>query len=139
MLRPTTLDVYVASHILLLLDAPFPDPLLQSLLTESYPTLSAHARQIYLRAFSATGSDIPVLPPPNYIMRSLVPWPAKQKPTLKPKSEEDVRFDRLRWGWIALVMFSAAFYIAQSGVVQAVRNLDLDGDEQYVKSDEDEE
>jgi sorting and assembly machinery component 37 len=125
------------------MDVPFPDPLLQSLLRESYPTLSAHAREIHLRAFPATGSDIPLLPPENYTVRSLVPLPpAKtQESKSKRKSEEHVRFDRLRWGWIALVVFSAAFYIAQSGVVQAVRNLDLDGldeDDEDVKSGEDE-
>jgi sorting and assembly machinery component 37 len=133
--RPTTLDVYLASHILLLLDAPFPDPLLQSLLTESYPTLTAHARQIHLQAFPTTGSNIPLLAPQNYTLRSLVPWqPAKIRKSIpKPKSEEDIWFDRMRWGWIALVVISAVVYVAQSGIVMELRDLDIsdEGDEEY--------
>jgi sorting and assembly machinery component 37 len=140
--RPTTIDVYIASHILLLIDAPFPDPLLQTLLKESYPTLTDHARQIHLQAFPATGSDIPLLPHQSYTLRALIPWPPakirKSKP--KPKSEDDIRFDRMRWGWIALAAFSAVFYIAQSGLIQAVRDLDnVDEEDEMLYADEDEE
>jgi sorting and assembly machinery component 37 len=131
--RPTTLDIYVASHILLLLDAPFPDLLLQSLLKESYPTLTAHARLIHLRALPTTGSDIPVRPPQGYSLGSLIPWPVTRlarKPKPKQKTAEDIRFDRLRWGWIALAAFSAALYIAQTGFrVKVVQTATLVGEE----------
>jgi sorting and assembly machinery component 37 len=141
--RPTSLDVYVAAHILLLLDAPFPDPLLQTLLKESYPTLTAHARQIHLQALPTTGSDVPLLPAQNYTLRSLIPWSQAKTRKSKPKrrSEEDIRFDRMRWGWIALAVFSAVFYIAQSGIVQVVRNLDnIDGEDGYeIDVDEDDD
>jgi len=130
--RPTSLDVYVASHILLLLDAPFYDTLLQSLLTEFYPTLTAHARQIHLQAFPSTGSDIPLSLPRNIALRSLVPWPPakalKSKP--KPKSDEDINFDRMRWGWIGVALFSAAFYVAQSGIIGVVRDRYIDEEDE---------
>lgn len=115
--RPTTLDVYVAPYILLLLDAPFPDPLLRSLLKESYPTLTAHARRIHLRALPTTGSDIPMRPRQGYSLGSLIPWPAARlarKSKQKKKTADDIRFDRMRWGWITLAAFSAAFYIART-------------------------
>lgn len=43
---PTSLDVYLAAHILLLADPPFPDAVLQIQLTEAYPGLIEHARRI---------------------------------------------------------------------------------------------
>jgi len=46
----------------------------------------------------------------------------------------------MRWGWNALVVFSAVFYIAQSGLVQAMRNLDIaDEEDEMLYVDEDEE
>jgi hypothetical protein len=46
----------------------------------------------------------------------------------------------MRWGWIALAVFSAAFYIAQSGIVQAVMNLDnRDGEDEEIDMDEDDD
>lgn len=35
-------------------------------------------------------------------------------------SPEDVKFERAKWGWIALATLSAVIYIAKSGIVQAV-------------------
>lgn len=120
--RPTTLDVYLASHLLLLIDPAFPDPLLRSLLKESYPTLCEHARRIHLAAFPTTGSDIPIIPAQNYSIGSLIPWPTRvtKKEAPKPKSPEEIKFERMKWGWIGLATFSVVFYIAQSGIVQAV-------------------
>jgi sorting and assembly machinery component 37 len=126
--RPTTLDICLASHILLLIDTPFPDPLLQTLLAESYPTLTAHARQVHLEALPTTGSDIPILAPQSYSLRALVPWSSTKMRKSKPKSKEDVNFDRIGWGWIALAVFSTAWYIAQSGIIQVVRDLDTEPD-----------
>jgi hypothetical protein len=43
---PTSLDVYLAAHILLLTVPPFPDAVLQIQMTEFYPGLIEHARRI---------------------------------------------------------------------------------------------
>lgn len=138
--RPTSLDVYLASYILLLIDAPFPDPLLQSLLTESYPTLIAHARLVQLQAFPTSGSDIPLLPPQSHTIRSLFPWPtSRQAPKSNAKTDDEIRFQRMRWGWIALAVFSATFYIAQSGVVEVVRNLNFAGEDEELEEYKDED
>ncbi|EIN07269.1 hypothetical protein PUNSTDRAFT_104876 [Punctularia strigosozonata HHB-11173 SS5] len=45
--RPTTLDITLAAHVLLLTKPPYPDPLLQNLLNDSYPTLVAHAERVH--------------------------------------------------------------------------------------------
>lgn len=68
---PTSLDVYLAAHILLLADPPFPDAVLQIQLTELYPGLIEHARRIQdevARAppyehFTASGSLLSSLVP----------------------------------------------------------------------------
>lgn len=49
---PTLLDAVVASHVLLLCRPPFPDPLLQDLVNNSYPSLAAHANRLYDLALS---------------------------------------------------------------------------------------
>lgn len=120
------MDVYLASHLLLLMDTPFPDPLLQTLVNESYPTLCGHARRIHLSASPATGSYILILPEESYSLGSLIPsWPSlKSAKNTTPKNEklkpDDVQFERMKWGWIALASLSALVYIAKSGIVQAV-------------------
>lgn len=115
--RATTLDVYLASYLLLLLDAPFPDPLLQTLLKESYPTLTNHARRIHLQALPTTGSDIPKLSPQTYSLISLIPWPSsRQSRKPKEKTADEIRFQRMRWGWYALALVSTVFYIASSSI-----------------------
>jgi hypothetical protein len=45
-------------------------------------------------------------------------------------SEEDIRFDRLRWGWIALVATSVFGYLAHTGVIRDMWNLEYtEGDD----------
>ncbi|OSX65136.1 hypothetical protein POSPLADRAFT_1116715, partial [Postia placenta MAD-698-R-SB12] len=44
--RPTTLDIVFAAHTHVLMSIPFADPLLQTLLSDSYPTLVAHANAV---------------------------------------------------------------------------------------------
>lgn len=55
---PTSLDVYLAAHILLFADPPFPDALLQVQLCESYPGLVEHARRIQEAAKRAPPYDL---------------------------------------------------------------------------------
>ncbi|KAH8116808.1 Tom37 C-terminal domain-containing protein [Phellopilus nigrolimitatus] len=50
--RPSTLDVLVAAHILLLTYPPLPNDLLRALVADSYPTLHAHARRMHTRTLS---------------------------------------------------------------------------------------
>src|SRR5260370_692676 len=70
--RSTTLDLSLAAHILLLLDAPLPDPLLSSLLSSSYPALISHAR----RVLGAAAPSARVLPPERYRPSALLPYPS---------------------------------------------------------------
>ncbi|KAG2349759.1 hypothetical protein BDR05DRAFT_955621 [Suillus weaverae] len=112
--RPTTLDVYLASHILLLLDPPFPDQLMRSILEESYPTLVEHARNVQTDV-----SQIPrqylVAPAQKQSLLSLIPRPLSNPPKMKESQmdEADLRFRRMRWMWFALAFGGVAYHVAQ--------------------------
>lgn len=112
--RPTTLDVYLASHILLLLDPPFPDQLMRSILEESYPTLVEHARNVQTEV-----SQIPrqylVAPAQKQSLLSLIPRPLSNHPKTEESrmDETDLRFRRMRWMWFALAFGGVAYYVAQ--------------------------
>ncbi|KAG8886711.1 hypothetical protein FRB98_001063 [Tulasnella sp. 332] len=48
---PTSLDALLSAHVLLILHAPLPNPLLKTLILESYPTLIDHALLLRTKAF----------------------------------------------------------------------------------------
>ena len=125
--RPTTLDITLAAHILLLIDAPLPDTLLSSLLSSSYPALLSHAR----RVLNAATSTAPVLPPEQYRLSALLPYPSFRawwSEPRHPKSEEEKRFERMRWRWIGLaVLGSIGYWLVWGPKIQLV--MVKDGDE----------
>ena len=123
---PTTLDIILAAHILLLLNPPFPDPLLKTLLTDSYPTLVDHARLVHAEA-QVSNPEIPTSPAHSYTLWSLVPQSAAkqgEKKEPKARNEEDIRFDRMRWAWIALAVGSVAFYLSTLRIRLTILNTD---------------
>ncbi|KAI9446153.1 hypothetical protein H4582DRAFT_1903921, partial [Lactarius indigo] len=107
--RPTTLDLVLAAHVLLLVQAPLPDTLLSSLLSSSYPTLLLHARRVL-----ETAAPSPrVLPPEQYSLSALIPYPSFRAWWSEPrpqKSEEEKRFERMRWQWIGLAVLGSISY-----------------------------
>jgi sorting and assembly machinery component 37 len=105
--RPSTLDVVVASHIMLLLNAPFPDALISNLLVESYPTLVIHARLVLFRAFPFPSSTPPSRKA-DFSWQSLIPRP-RFEPAREP-SPTETRFAYMRYGWFALAVVSSAAY-----------------------------
>ena len=123
------LDLSLAAHILLLIHAPLPDTLLSSLLSSSYPTLISHAR----RVLGAAMPSAQVLPPERYRLSALLPYPSFRawwnNPRL-PKSEEEKRFERMRWRWIGLaVVGSIGYWLIYAPKIRLVKMADEDGDE----------
>ncbi|KAG0699643.1 outer mitochondrial membrane transport complex protein-domain-containing protein [Suillus ampliporus] len=111
--RLTTIDVYLASYILLLLDPPFPDQLMRSILEVSYPKLVEHARHVQTEV-----SQIPpylIAPAQKQSLLSLIPRPLSSPP--KPQEgqldETDLRFRRMRWTWFALAFGGLTCYVVQ--------------------------
>jgi len=103
--RPTTLDVVLASHILLLVNPPYPDPLLKSLVTDSYPELASHARSVYSIAFPSSESYPALASHEQSPLRALIPsfkFPTRSSIARPEVAVEHGGVDILTWGWIAL-------------------------------------
>jgi len=103
--------VVVASHLLLLLKPPYPQPVLKNLLTESYPTLVSYSQRIFDLANATDTVDIR-LAPMSISLGDLLPTLPKGHKTKKPPSSEDVHFRRMRWGFLGLVAGAFAAYLA---------------------------
>ena len=54
--NPSSVDTLLAAHVLLLLHAPFPNPMLKTLLLESFPLLVSHALLVHSRAFRSSST-----------------------------------------------------------------------------------
>ena len=62
------------------------------------------------------------------------------KKTKRPeKTKDEIRFERMRWGWIGLVILSAGYYVAQSGVIGTVREVIARQEEKKDEGEEEEE
>ncbi|KAH7913757.1 hypothetical protein BJ138DRAFT_563355 [Hygrophoropsis aurantiaca] len=118
---PTTLDIYLAAHILLLLDAPFPDPLVQTILKDSYPMLIDHARHVQAQAASRCPRyEIGVTEQPSLL--SMIPRPLSSAPKDKSKiNPDDTRYRRMRWTWIALAVGAIVFRLAMDVKIVRMR------------------
>ncbi|KDQ60995.1 hypothetical protein JAAARDRAFT_173425 [Jaapia argillacea MUCL 33604] len=143
--RPTTLDVFLASYVLLLIDPPYPDSLLQTLLLGSYPALTLHARRVYNRVFPDINSFPKTLPPQTHSLTALFPslpsfglsFGGKKKQT----SEEEKEFTRYRWGWIGLAVVGAVVSWAMLGprfviVVSTPDNDEEEGEAEFEEKEE---
>jgi sorting and assembly machinery component 37 len=123
------LDLSLAAHILLLINAPLPDTLLSSLLSSSYPTLILHARRVLGDAMPTTR----VLSPERYKLSALLPYPSFRawwNEPHRPKSEEEKRFERMRWRWIGLaIVGSIGYWLIWGPKLRLVRVADEDGEE----------
>ena len=101
----------VASHLLLLLKPPYPQPVLKSLLAESYPTLVSYSQRVYDLAFTTGTPDIKFASMSMSVGDFLPTLPTGRKMQNTP-SAEDVHFRRMRWGFFGLVAGAFATYLA---------------------------
>jgi sorting and assembly machinery component 37 len=130
--RPTTLDLVLAAHVLLLVQTALPDTLLSSLVSSSFPTLLSHAR----RVLETVAPSPRVLPPEGYNLSALIPYPSFRtwwsEPRI-PKTEEEKRFDRMRWQWIGLaVVGSIGYWVLWGPKLRVVRLEDDNDDDEHL-------
>jgi sorting and assembly machinery component 37 len=119
--RPTTLDVLLAAHVLLITIPPFPDPLLNMLLVESCPTLVVHANLVRSRTFpppdisgtEATSAMPPISSPQSYTLFSLLPNPARVK--IKLRTTDSAKDEKLRWRWAGITAAGLVGYFMLTG------------------------
>ncbi|KAF8623482.1 hypothetical protein AX15_006265 [Amanita polypyramis BW_CC] len=127
--RPSSLDAIVSAHVLLLLNPPYPAPVIQQLLLESYPSLVTHARLMFSQTLDSTAPTISKSAPQGVSWRDALsmPWATKRP----AKSAEEIRYDRLRWSFFGLVVGCIVAYLAVLGRdvrIQFVRDEDEDED-----------
>ena len=128
--RPSTLDILVAAHTLLLLNPPFPDPLLKDLIIESYPSLAVHARLVLSQAFLGPAtSPLTYHKPSVNTWSSLIPTFGSNMSRPEP-SELEKDFTKMRWGWIGLVIVSTIGYLWLNPLVVIVRLSDEEDEDE---------
>ncbi|TFK55127.1 hypothetical protein OE88DRAFT_1674733 [Heliocybe sulcata] len=116
--RPTTLDVVLASHILLLINPPYPDPLLKSLVTDSYPELASHARSVYSAAFPSSEAYPALASQAQNSFKALIPtfrFPSRASVHRPEVKTDDDKIDVWTWGWIAMAAIGAVGYWVLAG------------------------
>lgn len=129
--RPTTLDILLASHILLLVVPEYPDALLRDLVLNSFPTLVEHARRVQETIFPSGFTDIPKVEQAAPGLSAILPnlsWSALRSTGPKPKDIEK-RFNRARWLWYAGALVGTVAYVVyvlQLRIVIAGADEDVD-------------
>jgi len=130
--RLSSVDVIVAAHILLLVDPPFPDPLIKDLINNSYPALVSYARRIFDQAFKEGHSSIQFISSSSSLWALIPPWP-KAPVHSKPKSQEDIDYSRLSWGFLGLAIGSLVAYLVVVGsqikIVWEEQDIDVERDD----------
>ena len=107
----------MAAHVLLLLKPPYPAPVIQQLLVDSYPTLATHARLMFSQTLEATAAAIPKTAARKLTWKDVLPstWWGRQR---HAKSEDEMRFDRIRWSFYGVALGCIAAYIVIVGQVR---------------------
>ncbi|KAF8350573.1 hypothetical protein F5887DRAFT_939941 [Amanita rubescens] len=130
--RPISLDAIVSAHVLLLLEPPYPAPVIRQLLVDSYPTLVTHARLIFAQTLGEAAPAIRLVAPLKLTWRDIVPsmlWAGKRH----ARSEDEARYDRDRRRFFGLVFGCLVGYllIVSRGVtIEFVRQEDVDVQEE---------
>ncbi|KIJ41221.1 hypothetical protein M422DRAFT_229684 [Sphaerobolus stellatus SS14] len=142
--RPTTIDIALASHILLLIHTPLPNQALKDLLRTSYPSLIAHALRIQNIAFSP---ELPLIlePPranPLQLIQSTTKHLFRRVTTQELESDVEKEYRLYRWGWVALTIASVvgySFLVGARFVVQTDGEAQEEEEEQEQAAVEEEE
>ncbi|KZT11324.1 uncharacterized protein LAESUDRAFT_692034 [Laetiporus sulphureus 93-53] len=121
--RPSSLDVLFAAHTHILIGLPFTDTLIKSLLSESFPSLVAHATAVGSFAFPDPGSFSIVETDIRTSFSSLFPRPfiiswRQQKST---SSNEARRYTLVRWGFVSLATAGLLIYLRLFGLGPGIR------------------
>ncbi|TFK42429.1 outer mitochondrial membrane transport complex protein-domain-containing protein [Crucibulum laeve] len=115
--QPSTIDILLAAHTLLLIKPPYPDSLIKDLVTGSYPNLVAHAQRVHGRTFHETFTPIPLAPQHSSLVSLIPSWRRRNSTSL---SEEDARYTRMRWGFYGLAIGGLVAFIAVMGLPEAL-------------------
>ena len=113
--RLSSVDVIIAANILLLVNPPYPDPLIKDLVNNSYPALVSYAQQIYGQAFTKECSPLEFTSPSSSLWTLIPSWPKAPDHSREPQSQEDIYYNRMSWGFIGLAIGSLTAYLMVVG------------------------
>ncbi|KAL4067917.1 hypothetical protein V8B97DRAFT_1939788 [Scleroderma yunnanense] len=133
--HPTSLDVYLAAHILLLVNPPFPDSVLQALLLETYPSLVDHARRVQAEVARVPAYEL-AAPSKHSILSLFSPRSNATKSEARPTNPEIVRFRRMRWLWIAFALGATTYHLSRYVVLLRSVNKERDNEAEAEESNE---
>ena len=112
----------------MLLNANYPDPLVSSVLKESYPHFVGHCRRV---TTAAESSYVPPIVRVGWTssLRYMIPWPrvpSKRDPSSILASspaakKEEWRYKLWRWGFIGVSVIAAATYLHFATIVVVIR------------------
>ncbi|KAF9475862.1 hypothetical protein BDN70DRAFT_953795 [Pholiota conissans] len=136
--RLSSIDILLAAHIILLTDPPYPDPVLKDLVTETYPTLLAHARRVFDEAFGQGRLTVATISVSSSFWNVIPSWP-KTGHNKKYSSPEDIKDAQLRWGFLGLVLgsFVAYLVVVVPKYIQWVPVEKLEAEEEEEEDDDD--
>lgn len=109
--RLSSVDIIIAAHILLLVNPPFPDSLIKDLVNNSYPALASYAQRIYGRAFEEGRPPVQSTSPSSSLWALIPSWPKAPDQIWKSKSQEDIYYNRMSWGFVGLAIGSLTAYL----------------------------
>ncbi|KIO32509.1 hypothetical protein M407DRAFT_18562 [Tulasnella calospora MUT 4182] len=131
--RPSSLDLHLAAHILLILHAPLPNPLLRTLVLESFSTLIDHALLVRTFAFPTQA-----LPPTDSIVSSPVSEKAQKHARQLSSSSSPLPYppieplqhlspsESLKLAWDGVLRTARSIRIGMPGPRATVIDLGLD-------------
>jgi len=94
---------------------PFPGPFIKDLINNSYPALVSYAQRIYTQAFEEGRSPIQFTSSSSSLWALIPSWPKAPVHSRKSKSQEDINYNRMTWGFVGLAIGSLAAYLVVVG------------------------
>lgn len=122
----------MSAHVLLLLEPPYPAPVIRQLLVDSYPTLVTHARFMFAQTLGEAAPAIRIVAPRKLTWRDIVPsllWARKRH----ARSEDEARYDRDRRRFFGLAFGCLVGYlliVSRGLTIRFERPEDVNGQEE---------
>jgi len=113
--RLSSIDVIIAANILLLVNPPFPGSLIKDLVNNSYPVLVSYAQRIYDQAFEEGRPPIQFTSPTSSLWSLIPSWPKAPDLSGNSKSQEDIKYNRMSWGFISFAVGMLTTYVVVVG------------------------
>lgn len=131
---PTTLDLLIAAHVLLLIIPPFPDTFVKELTKN---TLADHAKRIQTIALGSDRPKLHIRSWRNSVWNLVPSYRVVKTVPARERAPEDARHEKLTWGFFGLALGSVVAYFAAMGFPIIVSRSVLEDEEDEAEDEED--